>query len=726
MKKRKVSEKEIRKLLDRYYGFNDFKEPQLQIITDILSGNDVLAILGTGAGKSLCYQLPAIYMAEENKTTIVIEPVLSLMNNQCYELNHYLKKSGASFSAITINSQTSDEVLNDFRKNQAKYRIIYVSPEKFASVSFHDMVKTDVSMIVVDEAHCVSLWGHDFRISYSKIGSVIRKRFKPRPVISAFTATATPHVIGDIVSLLGLKIDTKNQEHIFKGGIIRDNLKLITYEKSFLQNDQPQFIKDYVSSKRDALGIIYCNTKSEVKQVCKDLSNMPLSIDCAAYYGVSDPADSGDNDNSKTIIQQNTKTMHRFYHDDQLSCVVATTAFGMGIDKSRGRDVTYVINYGLPRSIESFFQEIGRAGRHTEEVCDCILLYDPNDVGRLKSWLYSDPNYIITSSEYKLAVDRIEKMEEYAKLTSCEERNAFIEKYFESYSPDIDMSKATKSIYLNRSKLGWHLIEPENLSNDKMPDQFDVMVLDAINSHIINGASGFTYLDILRTLSGKDYFDSKSPLQDAVRESLERLKSITITDLPGDAGHEIQLLRNDSLIVSPGKRGQILFYNENRPSEYFDESVIHYKMPSEYLGLPTAEQRENKKLLPMPQTKEGLMIKYHLLSRITYARFLYMSDIRDEHNKRILINPSINISDMLHILGISFPDTSKGALAKKKRLFVYIRDYLEALKDYRFIEGYIFGKTKRCTKNTLFLCEQGGDNKTLEFNTVKIVYRNKI
>ena len=103
-----------------------------------------------------------------------------------------------------------------------------------------------------------------------------------------------------------------------------------------------------------------------------------------------------------------------------------------------------------------------------------------------------------------------------------------------------------------------------------------------------------------------------------------------------------------------------------------------------------------------------------------------MSDIRDEHNKRILINPSINISDMLHILGISFPDTSKGALAKKKRLFVYIRDYLEALKDYRYIDGYIFGKTKRCTKNTLFLCEQGGDNKTLEYNTVKIVYRNKI
>jgi len=762
MKKMKVSENEIRNIMQKYYGFDNFKGPQLQIISDILSGNDVLSVLGTGAGKSMCYQLPAIYLAAKNKITVVIEPVLALMNNQCDELNYYLSKGGASFRAITINSQTSDEELDDFWKKQDVYRIIYVSPEKFTNPKF--MIKeNDIGMIVVDEAHCVSLWGHDFRISYSKIGAVIHKRYKSRPIVSAFTATATGHVIGDIVSLLDLRIDTDNQKHIYKDRIIRDNLKLITYEIWFLimhycpdlvkemldiyhksqaveikseliealsHKAKCRFIKKYIMTKQDALGIIYCNTKSEVRQVCAYLSSESINIDCAAYYGVSDTADPEDIENSETIRQQNAETMNRFYDDEGLSCVVATTAFGMGIDKSRGRDVTYIINYGIPRSIESFYQEIGRAGRHSEFVCDCILLYDSNDARQLKSWLDYNPEYTIISSEYKLAVDRIEKMEEYAQLTSCEERNSFIEKYFESYTPAVDMTKLTKSIYLNRSKIGWYLLKPKNLSasNKKMPDMFDIMMLDAVNTHIINDMDGLTYLDILRTLSGKDYFDSKSPLNKAVEEGLEKMRKMTFHYDTGDTDQEIRLI---SFEIKTRKRGKIIDnINETVPSAYFDERAIYYKMPSAYLGLPTDEQRKKYRdkdsdLLPMPQTKEGLMIKYYLLSKITYARYLWMSYVKDEVYRRKLINTSINLSKMLHELGVEFPETRKGDLAKKKRLFVYIRDYLESLKDYRYIEGYVFGKTKRCTRNTLFLYEKDEDNRLNEYNTVRIGYRNK-
>lgn len=763
MKKMKVSENEIRNIMQKYYGFDNFKGPQLQIISDILSGNDVLAVLGTGAGKSMCYQLPAIYLAEKNKTTIVIEPVLALMNNQCDELNYYLNKGGASFKAITINSQTTDEEVNGFRKKQDVYRIIYVSPEKFTNPKFGNMIKeNDVEMIVVDEAHCVSLWGHDFRISYSKIGAVIRKRYKSRPIVSAFTATATGHVIGDIARLLDLRVNTDDQKHIYKDRIIRDNLNLITYEiwglimrycpdlvkerldiyhksqaveiKSELKEAlshkaKCRFIKKYILAKQDALGIIYCNTKSEVRQVCKYLSDESINIDCAPYYGVSDTADPEDVENSaENRRQQNAETMNRFYDDEGLSCVVATTAFGMGIDKSRGRDVTYIINYGIPRSIESFYQEIGRAGRHSEFICDCILLYDSNDARQLKTLLKYNPEYTKISSEYNLAVDRIEKMEEYAQLTSCEDRNSFIERYFESYTPAVDMTKFTKSIYLNRSKLGWYLLKPENLSvsNSKMPDLFDVMVLDAVNAHIINDASDLTYLEILRTLSGKDYFDSKSPLNKAVEESLEKMKRMAINYKTGDTDQKIQLI---SFEIRSRKRGKIIDkINETVPSAYFDERAIYYKMPVAYLGLPvkikkkTEEKKEGKDLLSMPQTKEGLMIKYYLLSKITYARYLYMSYVKDERyvEGRRLTRSNINLSNMLHELGVCFPNTPKGDMAKKKRLFIYIRDYLQSLKDNEYIGGFVFDKTKRCTRNTLFLYEKDENNSLHEYNTVRI------
>ena len=775
MRRKKVSENEIRNLMQKYYGFDDFKGPQLQIISDILSGNDVLAVLGTGAGKSLCYQLPAIYLAAKGKTTIVIEPVLALMNNQCDELNYYLNKGGASFKAITINSQTSDGELGDFRREQDVYRIIYVSPEKFTNPKFGEMIKeNDIGMIVVDEAHCTSLWGHDFRIAYSKIGTVIRKRYRSRPIVSAFTATATGHVIGDIVRLLDLRIDTGDQKQIYKDRIIRDNLNLITYERWYLINRycrdlvkkrldyyqkshteelnskqikallddysdpaKRRFIKKYILTKQDALGIIYCNTKYEVKQLCKYLSRKSVNIDCAAYYGVSDIADPEDIENSEIIRQQNAETMNRFYNDEKLSCVVATTAFGMGIDKSRGRDVTYIINYGIPRSVESFYQEIGRAGRHSDLVCDCILLYDTNDAEGLKSWLKYNPDYTQDSSEYKVAVDRIKKMKEYAQLTSLEERNSFIEDYFGSYTPprDVDMTKPTKYIYLNRSKLGWYLIKPENISisNNKMPDLFDIMVLDAVNAHIINDGSDLTYLEILRTLSGKDYFDPKSPLNKAVEESLEKLKNMTIHYDNG----EIQLI---SFEIKPRRRGQIIDnINETVPSAYFDERAIYYKMPAAYLGLPvkikkkTNEEKEGNEekagedLSSIPQTKEGLMIKYYILSKITYARYLYMSYVKDDRydGGRRLIRSNINLSNMLHELGVCFPNTPKGDMAKKKRLFIYIRDYLESLKDKEYIADFVFDKTKRCARNTLFLYEKDENNDLHEYNTVRIGFKNR-
>ena len=762
MRKRKVSEKKIEKikamLLKEYYGFDSFKDHQSEIITDILSGNDILAVLGTAAGKSLCYQLPAIYMATKKLITIVIEPVLALMDNQCKELNNNLKGK-VSFEAIAINSQTSKDDLKKFQDDILhglnKYRIIYVSPERFAKYSFYKMFEPEsesepepksepikVGMIVVDEAHCVSLWGHDFRIAYSKIGAVIRKRYKPRPIVTAFTATATKHVMEDIIRLLDLKNikiqktekKTDDQEHIYKGEIIRDNLVLKTKKiKGFRFHDKK--LVEYIIEKKNELGIIYCNTRDDVDRLCKYISRNPANIKCKGYTGNSNSEYPKETEESKMIKERNAKTLESFYNDEDLSCVVATTAFGMGIDKPNGRDVTYIIIYGLPRSIESFYQEIGRAGRHSNTKCDCILIYDPNDAKMLRSELDGNPDYTSESKEYKLAIDRIKKMEEYAKLTSREEckafikRKAFIKEYFESYTPPVDMTEFAKNIYLNRSTLGWELIKSNNLSvsNEEMPDQFDIMVLDAINTHMIYDASDLTYLEILRILSGKHYFDSKSPLQKTVEESLEKLVKMTVV-LDKKNNDSKRLLINNK--TAKCRRGKIIKnINKNGYLDYFDENAYFIKMPAACLGLPVAKKKK--------QSKERLMIKYYLLSKITYVRYKYYKFMRSQDRKErkaFRINKSINLDVMLHDLGI-FPDAQNKLLiskedpyakkkeqSKKERLFEYIRDYLEALKDYGFIKGFEFGKSKRC-KYKNYLYEIDNNKKLNEYNTVKIEYK---
>ncbi len=333
-----------REVLKEYYGYDSFRERQEEIITSILEGKDVVTIMPTGGGKSICYQVPALIL---DGLTIVISPLISLMKDQVDNIKNMGIKSAYINSTLSENEIKS--ILNDVIKNEVK--ILYVAPERLESTEFLNLItRVKISQIAVDEAHCISQWGHDFRSSYRRISKFI-DLLVYRPIITAFTATATDEVRRDIINLLRL-----NEPKIFITGFDRKNLK-ITIEKAVVKK---QYILDYINSSEGASGIIYCATRKDVDIIYEML--IANNIKGERYHA-------GLNDEERRLAQE------RFIYD-QANVMVATNAFGMGIDKP---DIRYVIHYNMPKSLEGYYQEIGRAGRDGEE-SECIMLFSPSDV----------------------------------------------------------------------------------------------------------------------------------------------------------------------------------------------------------------------------------------------------------------------------------------------------------------------------------------------------------
>ena len=357
-----------REVLKEYYGYDSFRERQEEIITSILDGKDVVTIMPTGGGKSICYQVPALIL---DGLTIVISPLISLMKDQVDNIKNMGIKSAYINSTLSENEIKS--ILNDVIKNEVK--ILYVAPERLESTEFLNLItRVKISQIAVDEAHCISQWGHDFRSSYRRISKFI-DLLVYRPIITAFTATATEEVRRDIINLLRL-----NEPKIFITGFDRKNLK-ITIEKAVVKK---QYILDYINSSEGASGIIYCATRKDVDIIYEML--IANNIKGERYHA-------GLNDEERRLAQE------RFIYD-QANVMVATNAFGMGIDKP---DIRYVIHYNMPKSLEGYYQEIGRAGRDGEE-SECIMLFSPSDV--------QTQRYIIDIG----TSNGVRKEKEYAKL----------------------------------------------------------------------------------------------------------------------------------------------------------------------------------------------------------------------------------------------------------------------------------------------------------------------
>ena len=388
-------------ILKTYFGYDSFREGQTEIIDTILSGRDALAIMPTGAGKSLCYQVPALLLPG---ITLVVSPLISLMQDQVKSLNE------AGIHAAYINSSLTEGQINKALSFAARgvYKIIYVAPERLETASFLSFaLHTPISMVTVDEAHCISQWGQDFRPSYLKIIDFV-EQLPGNPIISAFTATATEVVKNDIARILKLK-----NPNIVVTGFDRENLY---YQVEHLTGKQKDiFIQNYIETHPNESGIIYCATRKNVDTLYEKLLKQGVSV-TRYHAGMS-------NDIRK-------KSQDDFIYD-RAQVVIATNAFGMGIDKS---NVRFVIHYNMPQSMENYYQEAGRAGRDGEPA-KCILLFSTQDVMISKLLLGSKDFEGMDFQEIEQVKHqdsrRLQLMEGYCMTTSCL-RNYILEYFGET------------------------------------------------------------------------------------------------------------------------------------------------------------------------------------------------------------------------------------------------------------------------------------------------------
>lgn len=376
-----------REALKTYFGYDSFKKGQDEIIEAILSGRDVLAIMPTGAGKSICYQVPALIMPG---ITIVISPLISLMQDQVKSLND------AGIHAGYINSSLTERQIQIVysRASEGAYKILYVAPERLESSDFIEFAqKTVISMVTVDEAHCISQWGQDFRPSYLGIVDFI-DRLNKRPVVSAFTATATMEVKEDISCILKLQ-DPKT----VITGFDRENL----YFDVETTKDKDDYVLNYIKTHPGESGIIYCATRNNVDTLYELLSKEGVPV--ARYHA-------GMTTNDRKESQDD-------FIYDRCPVIIATNAFGMGIDKS---NVRFVIHYNMPQSMENYYQEAGRAGRDGES-SRCILLFSAKDIIINKFLLERKDFTDIPSEDIHLIkqrdLRRLNVMEGYCKTTGC-------------------------------------------------------------------------------------------------------------------------------------------------------------------------------------------------------------------------------------------------------------------------------------------------------------------
>ena len=374
--------------LKKYYGYSTFREGQYEIITNILRGRDSFGVLPTGGGKSICYQIPAILF---KGMTIVISPLISLMKDQVDNLDYN------GIPAQYINSSQSLEDIDNIilKCKSGEIKLLYIAPERLENEFFKKQLRRlNISQIAIDEAHCVSLWGHDFRKSYREIAPFINS-LPNRPVITAFTATATEVVRDDIIKLLDLRNPYK-----YLGSFDRDNLIISVH----IEEDKLEFVKDVIRENEENSGIIYCATRKEVDNLYYYLKD--LGYDVGKYHG-------GLKDNEKVYYQEE-------FLRENINVMIATNAFGMGIDKP---NVRYIVHFTMPKNIESYYQEIGRAGRDGE-ISKCYLLFNRSDIRTLEYLIYTTSSL----NRKEVEISKLQKMIDLCETKEC--YRSFVLNYF--------------------------------------------------------------------------------------------------------------------------------------------------------------------------------------------------------------------------------------------------------------------------------------------------------
>lgn len=376
----------IMSLLKEYYGYTSFRANQLDIIKDVMAGNDCLVLMPTGGGKSLCYQIPALAM---KGVAVIVSPLISLMNDQV----EALKANGIPAEALNSNNNADQEVIIKRRLLSGDIKLIYVSPERLLAELPFFFSQLSISLFAIDEAHCISQWGHDFRPEYSRL-SVIRQHYPHVPII-ALTATADKITQHDIIKLLKLRVDSnKTPSHIYISSFDRPNLSL-KVKRGYSKKEKNAYILDFIKQRPYKAGIIYCLSRKMSEDVALFLQK--AGIEAGVYHA--------------NLSFQEREDTQRNFKNDVIQVVCATIAFGMGIDKS---NVRWVIHYNIAKSIENYYQEIGRAGRDGA-IAETVLFYSLGDIVMLRK-------FFTDSGQRKINNEKLDRMQQYAESNVCRRR----------------------------------------------------------------------------------------------------------------------------------------------------------------------------------------------------------------------------------------------------------------------------------------------------------------